>query len=169
MPEDVEVIVGDDAITVTIPTDDLVVTVDEDSDFEIFQSSEDDFEITLQTVASTALTISLYARFAIYIKNEYASNELVYRFVATDQLSIPADLAESQGSATAASVTTVVFSYRKNGVEFGTATFTSSDTATHAGAGTTVEAGDVITLHAPASVDTALVNIALTLAANRVT
>jgi hypothetical protein len=169
MPEDVEVIVGDDAITVTIPTDDLVVTVDDDADFEIFQSSEDDFDITLQTVSSTALTISLYARLAIYVKGEYGSEELLYRYTVTDQLVVPADLTGSGASASAASTTTVTFSYRKNGVEFGTAIFTSSDTATHAGAGTTLIAGDILTLHAPVAVDTDLVNIALTLAANRVT
>lgn len=168
MPDDLEVVVGDDTITVTVATEDLVVTVDQDNDFEILQDPTDDFEITLQTVASTALTIALYARFSIFIGSAPSASELLFRHEFTDQVTFAEDFALSRASAVTGATGTMEFSIQKNDVEVATVTFTSNDTGVYAGSATTFDTGDILSLVAPASEDATLAGISFTLAGVRV-
>ena len=169
MSDDLEVLIGGSGLSVVMPSDVVVVAVDEDNDFEVLQSTGDDFEVTIKTVSAAALTIALYARLAVYIKNEPDVDEVVLRYVVTDTLSVPANLTGSQGSALSSATAETVFSLRKNDVEFGTATFAAAGTTgAFAGVGATLSAGDVVTIIAPAVQDATLANIALTLAINRV-
>jgi hypothetical protein len=87
------------------------------------------------------------------------------RFVAVRAFTLPASLTGSQGDAGTAAGASTVFSIKKNGTEFGTATWATSGTdATFAAASsTTFAVGDILSIVAPASVDSTLADISITL------
>lgn len=81
----------------------------------------------------------------------------IMRLPLARPITFPSSLTGSQMVAGVAATAQTVFSLKKNGAEFGTATFAISGTvATFAGAGATFAAGDVLTIVAPASPDSTL-------------
>ncbi len=85
---------------------------------------------------------------------------------AFDQLGIPANAAGSYLKAGTAATGPSVFSIKKNGTEFLTATVAAAGTtATFASSQTDFAVGDVLKIVAPANADATLADIAITLAA----
>ena len=80
----------------------------------------------------------------------------------------PASLTGSQFKAGVAATAQTVFSIKKNGAEFGTATFAISGTsATFAGAGASFVSGDILTIVAPGSPDATLGDLGWLLSGTR--
>lgn len=94
-----------------------------------------------------------------------ASGATMAKWVAPSLVTFKAGLAESRGDADAAATVSSVFSLKKNGTQFATATFSATnDTAIFACASDTAfAAGDVLTIIAPNPRDATLANIALTI------
>jgi hypothetical protein len=101
---------------------------------------------------------------AVDVPGRPASGSTIAKWVAPSAVTFRASLAESVANAGTAATTSTVFSLKKNGTEFATATFAASGTtATFAcAADTTFAAGDVLTLVAPTRDDT-LADIAFTI------
>jgi hypothetical protein len=93
------------------------------------------------------------------------TGELLFRHEFTAAIGIPINLANSQGSSGVAATASAVFSLKKNGTQFGTATWAAAGTEpTFVAAATTSFAiGDVLSINAPASVDTTLADISLSI------
>ncbi len=89
---------------------------------------------------------------------------ILQRYVFATTVAFPANLVGSQGAATIAATATATFVVQKNGVNIGSMIFAPSTTiATFAmAAATTFEAGDVLTLVAPAVPDSTLADLAWT-------
>ena len=101
---------------------------------------------------------------ATWVRGKPDASEVVLRYVATHSITFPANLTGSQVKAATASTASKVFSVQKNGSEFATVTISASGTtASFAGSSTSFAAGDVLTVVAPASQDTTLADIAITL------
>ena len=100
-----------------------------------------------------------------FVAGKPTAGEEVARLAVSDAFTLPAGLTGSRGSAGVAATASAVFSLKKNGTEFGTATFAAAGTtATFAAASaTSFAAGDVLTIVAPATADSTLADIALTL------
>jgi hypothetical protein len=98
-----------------------------------------------------------------------ATGETLIRHVFTTSVTFPAGLTESRADSVVAAAASAVFSLRKNGAPFGTATFAlGSTTATFAAASDTAfAAGDVLTIVAPDPRDATLSGVAMTLAGFR--
>lgn len=94
-----------------------------------------------------------------------ASGATMAKWVAPSLVTFRAGLGESRGDADAAATASSVFSLKKNGTQFATATFSAAnDTAIFAcAADTAFSAGDVLTVTAPNPRDATLANIALTI------
>jgi hypothetical protein len=92
------------------------------------------------------------------------SNEIIAMYACADIFTIPANLAGSQvvmlasGSPPGADM---IFDVRKNNVSIGSVTIQSGGTVVLAGTGTTTAAGDIISFHAPATVQPAILNWAI--------
>lgn len=101
---------------------------------------------------------------AVDVPGRPASGSTIAKWVAPSAVTFRASLAESVANAGTAATASTVFSLKKNGTEFATATFAASDwTATFVCAtDTTFAAGDVLTLVAPTRDDT-LADIAFTI------
>ncbi len=94
------------------------------------------------------------------------NSEMVLRVIAASAFDVPTT--GHQGSAETSATASTVFTFKKNGVSFGTATFASSgNTATYSITATAFAAGDVLSISAPASADATLADISLTLHATR--
>lgn len=93
------------------------------------------------------------------------AGETVLRFVAARAFRFPASMTGSKGSAGTAATGSSVYSFKKNGVEFATATFAAAGTVPtwSAASSTAFAVGDVLTITAPASQDATLADVALTL------
>lgn len=90
------------------------------------------------------------------------------RLTMTHAVTFPSGLTGSQSKASTASTGTVAFSVKKNGTEFGTITFTTSATGTFAAASaTSLAIGDQLTVVAPATADSTLADIGISLLATR--
>jgi hypothetical protein len=95
-----------------------------------------------------------------------SNGEVVLLFVAPRAFRIPANAAGSYLKAGTAATGPSVFSIKKNGTEFLTATVAAAGTtATFASSQTDFAAGDVLKIVAPATADATLADIAITLAA----
>lgn len=91
------------------------------------------------------------------------NGETVGEHVFTTAVNFSLNLAGSQGKAAVAATASAVWSIRKNGVEFATATFAiSGTTATFTGAATSFAAGDMLELIAPNPRDATLSNVKFT-------
>lgn len=101
----------------------------------------------------------------VYVEGSPFASEAVLRKVYTHAVTFPVGMTLSKASAATAATASTVFSIKKNGVEFATATFAiSGTTATFACASaTSFAAGDVLTLVAPASPDATLADVAFAL------
>lgn len=105
---------------------------------------------------------------AMFVSGLASASEEVFRLQFTDTVFFPAALTLSLASAAVASTGTKVFSLQRNGVEFGTVTFTSSAVGVFAAAlQTTFIAGDVLSVVAPASQDPTLSDISISLRGTR--
>ena len=94
------------------------------------------------------------------------NSEIVLRVIAASAFDVPTS--GHQGSSETNATASTVFTFKKNGVSFGTATFASSgNTATYSITATAFAAGDVLSITAPASADATLADISLTLHATR--
>lgn len=80
----------------------------------------------------------------------------------------PTDCGLSQAEAGTGATGNPVFSFKKDGVQFATCTFTGT-TGAYSGEDTTFSAGDVFTIVAPASPDATLADIGFAVAAIRLT
>lgn len=87
--------------------------------------------------------------------------------IAARAFNIAASLAGSVAKAGTAATASAVFTVKQNGTSIGTFTFAANGTtATFAGAGGTIAAGDKITIVAPGTQDTTLADIGFTIAGN---
>lgn len=93
------------------------------------------------------------------------TGELLFRHEFTAAIGIPINLANSQGSSGVAATASAIFSLKKNGTQFGTATWAAAGTEpTFAAVATASFAiGDVLSITAPASVDATLADISLSI------
>lgn len=98
-----------------------------------------------------------------------ASGETLVKVDFTTNAVFRAGLLESRGSADVAATGSSVFSLQKNGIEFGTATFSAAGTvaAYAAAADITFEPGDVLGVVAPNPRDATLSGVALTITGYR--
>lgn len=105
----------------------------------------------------------------VYVQMYPRSGEVFPRFVFTGTTAFPAGLTQSRAKATVASTATAVVSLRKNGVEFGTLTFSAGiQTGVFASAGgATFSAGDEFTMVWPSPRDATLYDVAVTLHGTR--
>ncbi len=106
---------------------------------------------------------------AIWDNNRPASGEILYEYTFPRAVAFEAGLTTSRGKSRVAATAESVFSFQKNGVEFGTMTFAiGATTATFAAASlTTFAAGDVLTVVAPNPRDDTLSGVHGTLAGTR--
>jgi hypothetical protein len=104
-----------------------------------------------------------------YIPGLPGDGAVILRFVAARALQLPAGLPNSQGAVGTAPTTPAVFSLRKNGVQFGLASFASAATTCTftATAATNFVAGDLLSIAAPSPQDSTLAELAITLASVR--
>lgn len=94
---------------------------------------------------------------------------VIMRLPMVRKVIFPASLTGSQFKAGTAATAQTVFSLKKNGVEFGTATFAAAGTsATFAAASETqFSVGDILTIVAPASPDATLADLGWLIAGTR--
>lgn len=134
-----------------------------------------DRDVLLTTSADAAMwgpiqvNASIPLDIAVGFTSTYTSNEELARITLTRGCIFPANMLDSKGSAgTGPASTSVTFSLKKNGVEFATAAFAAAaTTCTFSGSETTFAAGDYLTLVAPAGVNSALVNVGISLKGTR--
>lgn len=100
----------------------------------------------------------------VSIESRPSANATILTFPIAYSISFPSGLTGSVAVCEIASTSTAVFTILKNGQAFGTCTFLSGQTTgTFAGTAGTVVAGDVMTIKTPATVDSTLANIGITL------
>lgn len=100
-----------------------------------------------------------------YFPSGYVGSQVMLRRPFVRTITYAANLVGSRGYCEVAPTGTVTFSIKKNGAEFGTATFAASaTTATFTGSATTVTASDILTVVAPITQDATMSSITLSLA-----
>lgn len=106
---------------------------------------------------------------SFYIQGLMDNNERLFRMVASRAFTLLAGLPDSAGSARVGANTNTSILIFKNGSQVGTVDFSASaTTATFTFAGTVdFVAGDILELRAPASADTLLRDVSITIAARR--
>jgi hypothetical protein len=106
----------------------------------------------------------------LFCEGRPEAGETVLRFVVVRAFELAASLTGSRAHAEVATSAPVVFSVRKNGVQFGTVNFAgASQTATFtAAAPTALAVGDRLTVVAPFTQDPALADVSITLAGTRI-
>lgn len=94
---------------------------------------------------------------------------VILRYPVTRAMSFPASMTGSYGIAAIAATASSVFSIRKNGTQFATATFAiGGTTATFAAASSTsFAAGDILTIIAPTTADATLADLGFALTGTR--
>lgn len=104
-----------------------------------------------------------------YIAGLTTASEVVMRYVFTRAVTFAAGLTASICKAGTAATASTTLTLAKNGSSFGTAVFAASGTTATftAASSTSFAAGDILTITAPATPDTTLANVAITLAGTR--
>ena len=96
------------------------------------------------------------------------ASEIILEFIFTRDVTFPAGLTGSQGSAGTASTGTATFNITQDGTPVGTMVFDASASATFAMAtATSFTAGEVLRIVAPASPDATLADLVFTLSGTR--
>lgn len=98
-----------------------------------------------------------------------SASAIVTRVPVARAVSFPAGLAGSIGRARVAATGSTVFSVQKNGASVGSLTFAASATSATftAGSAITLAAGDILSIHAPATADATLADVGIVLAGTR--
>jgi hypothetical protein len=93
------------------------------------------------------------------------ANLVLQSYVFAGSVTVPVGFSGSRGTAAAAATTSTTFNIQKNGTNVGTMIFASSATAATftMTSATVFNAGDVLTLIAPATPDATLANLAWTI------
>jgi len=104
---------------------------------------------------------------ALFVGRRPDPSEVVARYAFTANVVFPTGLAGSRASAGTAATGSPAFSLRRNGVEFGTCSFSGATGSFSSPSGANFVPGDVLTVVAPASVDATLEDISITLANQR--
>lgn len=100
----------------------------------------------------------------------YTASQMIAHHVFVDKVRFPAQLAESRARATDAATAEAVCSVQRNGVQIATMTFAASgQVATFAdmSAAVSFDDGDYLTIVAPATPDSTLAGVAVTLFGER--
>jgi hypothetical protein len=100
-----------------------------------------------------------------------ADNSLLLRVPLARACEFAANFAGSFGKASAASTGTATLDVKKNGVSCGSIVFTTDDEATFTtsgGSAVSFAAGDVLSIHGPATADATLADVGIALAGTRV-
>ena len=104
---------------------------------------------------------------AVTVTGVPGDGDIVMRFVATRRFTLPALFAGCKASAAVAATASTVFDLKQNGSAIGSITFAASGTTgsfAQSGSGVmTFAVGDVLTISAPATADTTLADISVTL------
>jgi len=159
--------------TVRVPITRLpaATALDEDSLLPMVQDPDGDAQTVKATLAQVSslisIGISLAARYAMFASGKPGAAETLVQYIIKDSITFPSGLSGSRGESTIASTGAPVFSIQKNGVEFGTATFTASNLAVFAGVSTDFEDGDILSIVAPVLQDATLSGVSITLEASR--
>jgi hypothetical protein len=98
-----------------------------------------------------------------------AASQVMCTYPMPRSVTFPDGVGDSRAFAGTASNGTAVFSFKKDGAEFATCTFDSSDTGAFSGDMSAFVAGEVFTLVAPASQDASLEDVGFAIAAIRIT
>jgi hypothetical protein len=111
----------------------------------------------------TTLTRNL----ALYIEGQPTANETVLQYICPEQMTLPAGLAGSEAYASQLPTANAIFGLYKNGTAIGSIEFAiSPQEVIFSFSGQVLfNDGDILTIVAPASVDTTLANISITLQA----
>jgi hypothetical protein len=104
-----------------------------------------------------------------YTPDKPTSSMIMARIIAVRAFSLPASLSGSQATAGTAATASTTIDLQKNGVSFGTVVWSAAGTtgAFTSASGATFAAGDVLRIVAPASADTTLADISITLMGTR--
>jgi hypothetical protein len=98
-----------------------------------------------------------------------ADADVLLRYPMPRAVDFPADLTGSRCIAAVAATASTVLSIKKNGGEFGTATFGAAGTSATLAAASSVSfaAGDVLTIEGPATADVTLADLGMALVGTR--
>lgn len=103
----------------------------------------------------------------VFVAGTMTADELVLVYTATVGFTLPNSFTGSLANSTDVSTGTVAFTLKKNGTSIGSITFTSANTGTFSGAGSTFVAGDKLTIEAPTTPDATLKNVSISLKGTR--
>lgn len=104
-----------------------------------------------------------------YLEGLMADGESLYKYVAQRAFTVPSDTTGFVATAGTAATGSTVVTLKKNGVQFGTITWSASGTvgAWSIPGNTSFVAGDIMTLAAPATPDTSLRDVIIAMTVNR--
>lgn len=99
----------------------------------------------------------------VFFQGVPASSDIMLIYPITRQTEFPASLSASRGKSGVAANASTTISVQKNGTQFGTVVFAAAATVpTFTGTATTFNAGDYLSVVAPASADANLADIGIT-------
>jgi hypothetical protein len=106
-----------------------------------------------------------YRHLALFIQGKPAANELLLRYLVTENLTLPAGLPGSGGSAGVPTTTSVAYAISKNGTAIGNITFPATGAAGVISFSTDIGfvSGDILSINGPAIPDGDQANISITL------
>lgn len=106
---------------------------------------------------------------ALFVPGVMTNGQLVYQFIAVEDIRIPSGASGSQAKSGVASTGTVHFDIKKNGTDDGDITFTASSTgAFTVGSDIDLTAGDLLQIIGPATADGTLADISISIKAKRI-
>ena len=146
------------AYSVSSTTITFTESLDPDSDIFLIYGD-------LSPAPTVSLTVNNYD-LAVFVSGSPTSSQEVIRFVAPRAIYFQDDFANSRLDAGTAATAEAVFTVKDEGVSIGTITVAAAGTTgTFATTATdhTVDAGDILTIEAPSSVDATLADISITL------
>jgi hypothetical protein len=118
--------------------------------------------------ATQAVSVTTYD-IGVFLPGQPSASQLMLYLPLERTVSFTTNLTPSVASANTPAAADSVFTLKKNGVQFGTLTFHANGTSTFTAASTTIfSAGDVLSIVAPATPDTALANIGVVLSGNTI-